>query len=630
MIVRKLCIGYCVLTMCALSLCTKVDYTNPIDSEGSAYKGDSAAADDNGDGIANYYDSTSQYYNDHFNEIFRWSMATITFTGGDTVIIAQNDPTSVVPALKGQAVATDSVYGTLTGLIQMDGTVYSSKCTTYTLVYSVINQAHITAQKNRTVIVDCSAPEVTLNGDNPMSLAVGTAYSEPGAVAVDNIDGTITGKIAITGTVNIAKEGADTVTYSVSDRAGNKITKIRVVTVYKPAVIDSIAPVITLKGNSPMTVVLHGVYSEPGATAMDVPDGDISSKIVITGTVNTASAGTYFISYNVSDNAGNTAVTRVRTVIVNNTTTDSTPVITLLGKNPDTVKVATGTYTDPGYSASNGPDGDLTASVKVTELYGKTLPINTAMVGSYVLVYSVTNKTGTKSTSATRYVYVVGVTIDVTPPIITLNGAAACTVMVNNPFTDPGVTATDDIDGIITSKVKAALTTAAGAAASMTTFTATAGSYKITYTVSDVAGNAATQKIRAIFVEDTTGFGTNLKTKYGVPLTSALPPVNTTYSSVSTDGTNAPNVSNINKFQFNWGGSSVYTFGIGTSDGKPNYYVDLTQAVNGKNTFGQASPGFTLSASGFNGLDGSYYIKADATQCVWVKTDGSFAIIFKP
>jgi len=131
------------------------------------------------------------------------------------------------------------------------------------------------------------------------------------------------------------------------------------------------------------------------------------------------------------------------------------------------------------------------------------------MVGSYVLVYSVTNKTGTKSTSATRYVYVVGVTIDVTPPIITLNGAAACTVMVNNPFIDPGVTATDDIDGIITSKVKAALTTAAGAAASMTTFTATAGSYKITYSVSDVAGNAATQKIRTIFVEDTTGFGTN-------------------------------------------------------------------------------------------------------------------------
>jgi len=87
--------------------------------------------------------------------------------------------------------------------------------------------------------------------------------------------------------------------------------------------------------------------------------------------------------------------------------------------------------------ASNGPDGDLTASVKVTELYGKTLPINTAMVGSYVLVYSVTNKTGTKSTSATRYVYVIGVTIDVTPPIITLNGAAACTVMVTTPLPTP-------------------------------------------------------------------------------------------------------------------------------------------------------------------------------------------------
>jgi len=85
----------------------------------------------------------------------------------------------------------------------------------------------------------------------------------------------------ITGTVNTQQEGADTVTYTVSDRAGNKTVLKRAVTIYKPIVKDTIAPVITLKGNSPMTVVLHGVYSEPGATAADVPDGDISSKIVI-------------------------------------------------------------------------------------------------------------------------------------------------------------------------------------------------------------------------------------------------------------------------------------------------------------------------------------------------------------
>jgi hypothetical protein len=292
--------------------------------------------------------------------------------------------------------------------------------------------------------------------------------------------------------------------------------------------------------------------------------------------------------------------------------------------------VATGTYVDSFCTASSSFDGDLTDSVKVTELYGKTLPINKAIVASYVLVYTVSNKAHTKTASATRYVYVVGVTIDVTPPFITLIGAASCTVMVNKTFIDSGVLATDDVDGNITKKVKAVLTTATGAAALMATFTATKGAYKITYTVSDAAGHDATPKIRNILVQDTTGFGTSLKVKYGVPLATALPPVNTTYLSVSTDGTGAPNVSNINKFQFNWGGSSVYTFGLGTSNGIPGNYVDLTQSVNGKNTFGQASPGFTLSASGFTGLDGTYYIKASTTQCVWVKTDGSFAIIFKP
>jgi hypothetical protein len=611
----------------AMSLCTKVDYSNPLDSKGTAYKnwGDSAYADDNGDGIANFYDPTSTWYQNHKNEIFPQSTPVLTITGGDTVIIGHDDPNHVLSTLSQSA--SDPVYGNLTNSIVMTGTVFTSKCTTYTVVYSVTNPAQITAKKNQTVIVDCGAPEMTLLGDNPMMLAVGAVYTEPSATAFDNIDGTLTSRIVITGTVNTQQEGADTVTYTVSDRAGNKTVLKRAVTIYKPIVKDTIAPVITLKGNSPMTVVLHGVYSEPGATAADVPDGDISSKIVITGTVNTASTGTYFISYNVSDNAGNAAVTRVRTVIVNNTTTDSTPVITLLGKNPDTVKVVTGTYTDPGYSASNGPDGDLTASVKVTELYGKTLPINTAMVGSYVLVYSVTNKTGTKSTSATRYVYVVGVTIDVTPPIITLNGAAACTVMVNNPFIDPGVTATDDIDGIITSKVKAALTTAAGAAASMTTFTATAGSYKITYSVSDVAGNAATQKIRTIFVEDTTGFGTNLKVKYGVPLTTPLPSVaNTTYKTITVDG-KGPVMSTVSSFAFNWDLTNKGLYGFNFNYTGDPYYKSFNSITQ---NFSQPSPQFTISGTTISGLDGSYYIKADATQCVWVKTDGSFAIIFKP
>lgn len=66
--------------------------------------------------------------------------------------------------------------------------------------------------------------------------------------------------------------------------------------------LDSVAPKITLLGNNPDTVkVGSGVYADAGATAMDNVDGNITAKIVKTGTVNTAVVGTYVLSYTVSD-----------------------------------------------------------------------------------------------------------------------------------------------------------------------------------------------------------------------------------------------------------------------------------------------------------------------------------------
>lgn len=77
------------------------------------------------------------------------------------------------------------------------------------------------------------------------------------------------------------------------------------------------APVITLAGANPMTLSVGDTYTEPGATATDSEDGDISTDIVITGTVNTAVAGTYTRYYNVSDSQGLAAVEVTRTVQVN-------------------------------------------------------------------------------------------------------------------------------------------------------------------------------------------------------------------------------------------------------------------------------------------------------------------------
>ena len=80
---------------------------------------------------------------------------------------------------------------------------------------------------------------------------------------------------------------------------------------------DTTAPTIALKGSSPMSINVGTAYSEPGATASDDVDGDISASITITGTVNTAEAGSYTRTYTVSDAAGNTgSASRVVNVVL--------------------------------------------------------------------------------------------------------------------------------------------------------------------------------------------------------------------------------------------------------------------------------------------------------------------------
>lgn len=78
---------------------------------------------------------------------------------------------------------------------------------------------------------------------------------------------------------------------------------------------DTEKPVITLKGKNPDSVLVNTMYTEAGATATDNKDGDISSSIVISGTVDNTKLGTYTLTYKATDKAGNKdSITR--TVIV--------------------------------------------------------------------------------------------------------------------------------------------------------------------------------------------------------------------------------------------------------------------------------------------------------------------------
>lgn len=79
---------------------------------------------------------------------------------------------------------------------------------------------------------------------------------------------------------------------------------------------DTVAPVMTLLGDATMSVSLNGTFVDPGVTAIDDQDGDISTSVTVSGSVNTSVLGIYTLTYNVSDQAGNSAAPVSRTVNV--------------------------------------------------------------------------------------------------------------------------------------------------------------------------------------------------------------------------------------------------------------------------------------------------------------------------
>lgn len=79
---------------------------------------------------------------------------------------------------------------------------------------------------------------------------------------------------------------------------------------------DTTPPVITLLGSESISIRRGTSYTDPGATAFDNVDGNITNQIVSTSNVNTSTRGTYYVRYNVRDAANNAATEVVRTVRV--------------------------------------------------------------------------------------------------------------------------------------------------------------------------------------------------------------------------------------------------------------------------------------------------------------------------
>ncbi len=64
-------------------------------------------------------------------------------------------------------------------------------------------------------------------------------------------------------------------------------------------------PKITLKGEATMTLALGEEYKEPGYTATDKEDGDLTSRVLKSGKPNVEVRGDYEIIYFLEDSSGN-------------------------------------------------------------------------------------------------------------------------------------------------------------------------------------------------------------------------------------------------------------------------------------------------------------------------------------
>ncbi|MBL4660524.1 MAG: DUF5011 domain-containing protein [Alcanivoracaceae bacterium] len=262
--------------------------------------------------------------------------------------------------------------------------------TSFALICSLKGLGEVQLAEKTFTIVDTTAPVITLIGNAIITVEAGTTFSDPGTTVSDNVDTDLT--VIVTDTVDDTTPGTYTLTYNVSDSAGN--TAIAVTRTVN--VVDTTAPVITLTGGAVITVEAGTPFSDPDTTVIDNVDTGLT--VIVTGSVDATTLGTYTLTYNVTDSAGNASATMTRTVNVVDTTA---PVITLIGNAVITVD-ADSTFSDPGTTVSDNVDTGLAASVTGT--------VDTSTVGRYELNYNVSDAAGNIATTVKRTVNVVRLT----------------------------------------------------------------------------------------------------------------------------------------------------------------------------------------------------------------------------
>lgn len=195
--------------------------------------------------------------------------------------------------------------------IQIEGAVSEKELGRQELCYSA-QLCGLSAEAQRTVHVLDMEPPVLVLKDLEEEYVPGTPFMEPGYKATDNHDGDLTDRV-----IRTEKEGE--IVYAVTDLSGNPAVVKRSVPGF-----DSQPPVITLEGGEDYRIRVGTHYEEPGYSASDNMDGDLTELVMVEGETDWLTPGVYPITYTVSDSGGK------ETVLTRNVTVEA-------AERPDTV-----------------------------------------------------------------------------------------------------------------------------------------------------------------------------------------------------------------------------------------------------------------------------------------------------
>ena len=234
--------------------------------------------------------------------------------------------------------------------------------------------------------IDARHSVLTLNGEEELTVPYGQPFDDPGAsvVSTGKLFGTIKrpGKIVSATALDVNTLGETVIDYGYSVK-GEEQHVLRRVTVA-----DTEAPVITLNKDDVKVSSWFTGYTDPGYSATDNLDGDLTDKVEVTRLSDK-------VVYTVSDSSGNEAEA-VRELAFS----IAAPAIVLIGGEEIELQAAM-EFTDPGYRCVDNKENDYTDQVKVT---GSVIPYK---VGDYTLTYTVSNDLG-DTVKAERLIHIIG------------------------------------------------------------------------------------------------------------------------------------------------------------------------------------------------------------------------------